>query len=80
LEIVWFSTRPSRALHRSGAALIAIADSVAEPMVEGADHDGARCPRPHVTASSDRKSRTVWRSFTFFEARSINFVIVVYSK
>ena len=27
-----------------------------------------------------RKVATVWRSFTFFEARSINFVIVVYSE
>ena len=57
LEIAWFSTCPSRALHRSGAALIAIADSVAAPMFEAADHDGAQCPRPHATASSDRKSR-----------------------
>ena len=27
-----------------------------------------------------RKVATMWRSFTFFEARSINFVIVVYSE
>jgi hypothetical protein len=31
----------------------------------------------HARASSGRKSR---RSFTFFEARSIKFVIVVYSE
>ena len=52
-----FHSSLARAAHRSSAALIAIADSVAAPMVEGADHDGARCPRPHATASSDRKSR-----------------------
>ena len=45
-----------RAAHRSGAALIAIADSVAAPMVEGADHNGAMST-PHARASPGRRSR-----------------------
>jgi hypothetical protein len=52
-----FHSSLARAAHRSGAALIAIADSVATAMVEGADHHGAL--RPHLTAraASVRKSR-----------------------
>ena len=52
-----FHSSLARAAHRSGAALIAIADSVAAPMVEGADHDGALRPRlargPHHSESRD---------------------------
>jgi len=40
-----FHSSLARVAHRSGAALIAIADSVAAPMAEGVDHDGAQCPR-----------------------------------
>src|SRR5258705_12310526 len=52
-----FHSSLARAAHRSGVALIAIADSVAAAMVEGADHGGAL--RPHLTAraASVRKSR-----------------------
>jgi len=52
-----FPLVPARAAHRSGVALIAIADSVTAAMAEDADHGGAL--RPHLTAraASVRKSR-----------------------
>ena len=65
--------------HRSGAAPIAIADPVAAPIAEDADHNGALSPRL-TRGLHHSESRDVRRSFTFFEARSINFAIVVYSK
>ena len=40
-----FHSSLARAAHRSGVALIAIADSVAAAMVEDADHKSAQRPR-----------------------------------
>ena len=73
-----FHSSLARATHRSGAALIAIADSVAAPIVEGARIMMARSVHVSREGCIIRKVATVWRSFTFFEARSINFAIVVY--
>jgi len=74
-----FHSSLARAAHRSGAALIAIADSVVAPMAEGADHKGALSPASREGCIHSQVA-TMQRSFTFFEARSINFAIVVYSK
>jgi len=56
-----------------------MADSVAAPIAEDADHNGALSPASREGCIHSQIA-TVRRSFTFFEARSINFAIVVYSK
>jgi len=74
-----FHSSLARAAHRSGVALIAIADSVTAAMAEDADHGGAL--RPHLTArAASVASRDGVAIVYLLEARSINFVIVVYSE
>jgi hypothetical protein len=41
---------------------------------------GAMCPRITRELRRGAQVATMWRSFTLFEARSINFAIVVYSE